>query len=662
MQDNAKQYKKAVQFYKDRKFAEAEKIFRQILTDNPHHADSLHMMGAIGYDVQRYDMAEELVRMAISEDGNIADFYLTLGNILIKQGKLEEALQSFHKTTQINPKHVGALLNVAKICLHQGSQFRNNNMFDAALHHLKRAVEIKPNEEIYSQIGYIYYQMGRYSEAIDISKECIKHFPRSFRAHDNIGACYDLINEFEEAYEYNLKAKALNPNDPSIYANMASTLKNLGRLDESIATIKKALELAPERAWTFSNLILTMFYTASVTPEELAKTSRQFGETLADSLIRNRPFKNERNASRKLRIGYLSPDFRNHAVHYFLSPIYLCDKENFEIFAYSKVEVEDQITAKIKKYFDHWRDIKHIGDDAAADLIEQDKIDILVDPAGHTAGNGLMIFARKPAPIQVTWLGFPASTGMKAMDYRITDAYAEPPGMTEQFNTETLWRLPDIFCAYSPRENSPAVIDHPPFEDNGHVTFGCFNNFTKVTNPVLETWAKILQNVPDSLLLLEIAGIQSDKIKKEVEERLKQHGLPMDRIILEPRKPENQYVLYNKIDIALDPFPANGGTTSMDTLWMGVPFVALAGRHFGSRMGVTLLTNAGLPELIAQNTDEYVSIATNLAKDKDRLRSMRHNLRDRVATSPLMNQEKFVRNMEDAYRQMWKKWVEAQGE
>jgi protein O-GlcNAc transferase len=227
-------------------------------------------------------------------------------------------------------------------------------------------------------------------------------------------------------------------------------------------------------------------------------------------------------------------------------------------------------------------------------------------------------------------------------------------------NTETLWRLPDIFAAYSPKETSPAVIDHPPFEDNGYITFGCFNNFTKVTDPVLQTWAKIMEAVPDSRLIIEIAGIQSKKIRGDVERRMIKHGLPLDRVILEPRKPENQYVLYSKIDIALDPFPAVGGTTSMDTLWMGVPFITLAGEHFGSRMGVSILSNVDLKELIAENTDQYIDIATIVAKDKNKLKQMRHNLRDRFAASPAMDKERFARNMDAAYRQMWKKWVEAQ--
>jgi protein O-GlcNAc transferase len=311
----------------------------------------------------------------------------------------------------------------------------------------------------------------------------------------------------------------------------------------------------------------------------------------------------------------------------------------------------------LKKEFDHWRDIRRLDDDAAADLIEADQIDILVDLAGHTGGNRLLVFARKPAPVQVTWLGYPGTTGMKAMDYRISDNFAEPVGMTENLNVETLWRLPQIFCCYQGHESNPAVIDHPPADDNGYITFGCFNNFIKVTDPVLETWARILARVPDSRLLLEIRGLDGPQFRSDVETRLQRLGLPLERVILEPRKKVNQFVLYNKIDIVLDPFPCVGGTNSMDAVWMGVPFVTLAGEHFASRMGVTVLTNAGMPELIAKNMDEYVAVAVGLALDRQRLRDLRHNLRQKVENSPLMDAPAFTRNMEAAYREMWRRWV-----
>lgn len=745
-------YKQAVHYYQSKNLANAEGILRQILTANPRHALSLHLLGIIGLDVQRYDFAEELVRAAIAEQDNNPNFHFTLGRILSRQEKKEEAIGQYKKVLRINPDNIDALNNMGtilfsmdkideaseifdRILIHNPADFNalsnsasidykkgNNqaaietyqkalklnpenpnlyhdialaleaqNKLPEALQYFLKAVEKKPDyieallnigniyrhtgrledalsyyakikkieKNEYASIGTaaIYIDQGRFEEALMEAEYADRNFEESFRLKNFLGTLYNKILKFEEALACYNRAIELDPTQPDLYANKATVLKNLGKLDEAIENLRMALKIAPDTQWIHSNLILTKLYASSVTPEELAATSRMFGENVADRHIRDRPFTNNRTEDRKLRIGYVSPDFRSHAVRYFLSPIYKHDGDHFELFGYSKVESEDEYTEMIKNHFDHWRDIRFMTNDAAADLIEQDQIDILVDLAGHTANNGLMIFARKPAPIQITWLGYTATTGMKAMDYRMTDIHAEPPGMTEHLNTETLWRLPDIFAAYSPHENSLPVIDRPPFEDNGYITFGCLNNFTKVTDPVIETWTKIMMQVPDSKLLLEISGIDNDKIKGEIEQRLLRYGLTKDRLILIPFKKSNQYVLYNKIDIALDPFPAVGGTTGMDTLWMGVPYITLAGKHFGSRMGVSILANAGLPELIAQDTDQYISLAVNIAKNPKKLRALRHGLRERFAASPAMDQSRFARNMEATYREMWRLWL-----
>jgi len=660
MADNTALLQQAAALYKAKDFAGAEQTLREILGDNPREAHALHMMGAIGLEVNRHEFAEELVRMAIAENPQEADFYVTLGAINSQQGKFDEALMAFQRAVDINPLHHRALVDLAGLSKDLGVRTRSKNLLSAALSFYTRALAIRADEEIYLNIAHLHHLNDNFTEAIAVGQACLKRYPNSYKALLGMASSHDIIQQYEESLEYCKRALIAEPNRYEIYGNMATTLKNLGRTDEAIAAQKKSLDFVPEKAWLYSNMLLTMVYASSVSPEELAETARQFGEKIADPLLRDRPFNNNKNTKRKLRIGYVSPDFRGHAVAFFLAPIYYADKEKFELFGYSKTQKEDLITEDIKKHFDHWRDIKYMQDDAIADFIEKDKIDILVDLAGHTGFNSLLVFARKPAPVQVSWLGYPATTGMKAMDYRITDPYAEPVGMTEHLNVEKLWRLPDIFCSYRAHPNSPAVIDHPPCEDNGYITFGCFNNFTKVTDEVLQIWAKIMDRVPNSRLLMEIVGIGNPKIKEDVVARFVKNGLPVDRVILEPRLITNQYILYNRIDIALDPFPCNGGTTSMDTLWMGVPFITLAGRHFVSRMGVTILSNAGLSELIAENLEEYISKAVNLANDPMRLRKLREGLRDKFAASPVMDQKKFVRNIEAAFREMWKKWVFAE--
>ena len=632
----------ALQHHQAGRLAEAEQLYRQILALDPHHTDSLHLLGVLAGQVGRYDFAVELIGQAIAVRGDDPLFHYNLANALRDQGKPDEAAAGYERALKFKPDLAEAHNNLGII-------FQSQGRLDDAAAHFTRALASKPDYvDVFGNLCAVLIDQEKFGHAEKLYKHMLSLKPDDAGILNDLGCALQYQQKFYEAQACLERALALKPDLADAYNNMGSTLKAQGKLDEAIALYRKALALRPS-GLIYSNILMAMIYAASIPPQELAATAREFGERIADPLRRQRPFVRDKDPERKLRIGYVSPDFRNHVVNYFFEPLLkLHDRQQFEVFAYYNAPLEDDVTARLKQEFDHWRNIKPLSDDAAADLIEADTIDILIDLAGHTTKNRLLVFARKPAPVQVTWLGFPATTGMDAMDYRITDSYAEPPGMTEHLNTEALWRLPGIFCCYQAHENSPDVVDNPPFEDNGYITFGCFNNFAKVTDPVLETWARILAQVPGSRLLLEISGIDNPEFCASAEVRLQRLGLPLDRVILEPRKRSNQFVLYNRIDIALDPFPCNGGTTSMDTMWMGAPFITLAGEHFVSRMGVTILTNAGMPELIAKNRDEYVSLAVNLALDKDRLRSLRQNLRQKVAASPLMNQPAFARNMEAA--------------
>jgi predicted O-linked N-acetylglucosamine transferase (SPINDLY family) len=397
-------------------------------------------------------------------------------------------------------------------------------------------------------------------------------------------------------------------------------------------------------------------YSEDASPLEQLADAQSFGRYFADPLLRRRPFPNVLDVARKLRIGFVSGDFFEHAVNHFFEPVIKnFDAERFETFAYSNTIKEDAVTERLKPLFTHWRSILGISDDAAADLIEADQIDILVDLSGHTAGNRLLVFARKPAPIQVSWIGYPGTTGMAAIDYRLTDHVTEPEGLTEHLNTEILWRLPRMAACYQPSALTIPVMNHPPSDDNGYVTFGCINRFAKVTDSVLAVWAQILARVPTARLLLEVGDIENPEFRAETEARFERLGLPLDRVILEPRRAA--YMLFHRMDVALDPFPFNGVTTSMDTLWMGVPFVALAGTHLISRLGSAILTTAGLPELVAQTPDEYVEVAARLARDADWLRTVRHDLRDRLTRSPLMDHKGLADEVGVAFRGMWTGWV-----
>jgi protein O-GlcNAc transferase len=380
---------------------------------------------------------------------------------------------------------------------------------------------------------------------------------------------------------------------------------------------------------------------------------RQHAEPLAQLIA---PHANDPNPDRRLRIGYISPDFRDHPVGRFMLPLLKShDHREFEIFCYGDGAAPDEMTAKLQTCADIWR---HTAGQTHADLIRQDRIDILVDLAGHTLNNRLLVFAQKPSPVQITYLGYPGTTGLAAMDYRLTDVNADPPGETESFCTEELIRLPRTAWCFSALDENPAIAD-PPAVRAGHVTFGSFNNLAKLNPPLLQLWAKILQSIPNSRLLLKAKALNSKSVQDRLRESASTAGIPADRLDLCGwLSPVDHLARYSRIDIALDTYPYHGTTTTCEALWMGVPVITLAGSVHLSRVGVSLLSNAGLPELIAQSPEDYVSIATELAGDLPRLADLRRTLRQRMETSPLMDAAQFARDVESAYRAVWRRWCQ----
>jgi predicted O-linked N-acetylglucosamine transferase (SPINDLY family) len=358
-----------------------------------------------------------------------------------------------------------------------------------------------------------------------------------------------------------------------------------------------------------------------------------------------------------LRIGYVSADFRRHSVGHFLLPLLEHHDRQFgEVFCYCNLHVRDDFTERMKRNCGHWRNIFGLSDQEAASLVRSDAIDVLVDLSGHTAGNRLKLFALKPAPVQVTYLGYPNTTGMTALDYRLTDALADPPGMNDELNVEKLWRLPGCAWCYDPAEKGPDIQPR----ENGPITFGCFNAFAKINELLVAIWAKLLERVPGSRLLVKSAGAGAVSAKGRLLEQFAKHGITGERIELLGWIADSMghLNLYGRVDVALDCYPYHGTTTTCEALWMGVPVVSLAGRTHVSRVGVSLLGNVGVPELIAQTPPQYVQIATELGGDLPRLRELRRTLRGRMKQSPLMDAPRFARNIESAYRQMWRNWCQ----
>lgn len=635
----------------------AQSSYRQALAMKADYFEAYFNLGCVLQAQNQLETAAHNYRCAIALKADCAEAHSGLGNVLNAQGELDAAVECYARALLLKPDFAAVHGNL-------GTTLQAQGKLEAAMSSYQKALSLTPdNAVLYSNLGNVLQMLDKFDNAIEHYQYALSINPKDAEVCSNMGRAFYEQNKLDMAFNCFQQALLINPNRVETHNLLGNTLKQQGKPDESRQYFERAIELDPGYAIAHNSLLLTLQYSSAIGLQELHDLHLRYGAQFEPELASLRyTHENLRDPGKRLKIGYVSPDLREHAVAYFMEPVLARhDKSRFEVYCYASHGVHDAVSARIQATAEHWIPCLGLSDAQLAQRIHADGIDILIDLAGHTAGNRLLAFARKPAPVQVTFLGYPGTTGLSAMDYRITDVHAEPPGMTEQWNVEQLWRLPEVFCCYGPHPQSPAVIDHPPFEDNGYVTFGCFNNYAKVTDPVIALWARILEQVPTARLMLEIRGLDNAQFKAQVQARFAALGIAGERLLLIPQEKKNQFVLYNRIDIALDPFPCNGGTTSFDTLWMGVPFVTLAGSHFTSRMGVSILRNGGLEQLVAGSAEDYVMIASNLAQDRDELKRLRQNLRARIQASPLMDMARFTTHLEQAYRQMWQLWCEPSG-
>ena len=512
------------------------------------------------------------------------------------------------------------------------------------------------NAEALFFTGVLRHQESRYQEALDFMLRGIAKLPGVANLHYNLGKLYDDLERYPEAIVEYRRAIEINPNHILAHNNLGLALREIGQFDLAIESLTRAVVLQPTTQKLVQNLVSTLNYAPDMQPTDIFIAHKHFGQQFERPIARfARRAGENKNSARPLRIGYVSPDFRQHSVAHFIEPVLAAhDKKKFEVFCYYNDTVSDDTTLRIQSLVPHWRVIAELSDHIAARKVQEDQIDILVDLAGHTNRNSLMMFARKPAPVQVTWLGYPNTTGFSCMDYRITDALCDPVGMTDSLHTEKLIRLPDCFSCFTPPAQSP-TIGALPARNGGEIMFGSFNYFIKMNEQVIETWARILARVANSRLTLKYRSLNSESVQTVVRAAFAKHGVTRERLVLlgNDASQLDHLARYNSIDIALDPFPYNGTTTTCDALWMGVPVIALAGRTHVARVGVSQLTNIGLSELIAADVDSYVDIAVALANDLPRLTQLRGSLRERMKSSPLMDAPRFTSNLERAFHEMW---------
>ena len=466
------------------------------------------------------------------------------------------------------------------------------------------------------------------------------------------------VRDLGFAIEYFERSIEARPRDAVFHNNLGSMLVQAGRTEEAAAFFRKALEIDPNLNAAHVNLIFVMLFLENARPEEVFAEHVAWAKIHADPLLAQaKPHGNSRGPERRLRIGYVSADFRQHALTYFIEPALVQhDSAAFELFCYHSGRVVDDVTRRLTQHADHGHEIIDLDDERVVELIRGDGIDILVDLSGHLRDNRLLVFARKPAPVQLTYLAYPNTNGMNAMDYRITDAVCDPPGATERYYRETLMRLPRCMWCYQPRDDMP-VVSPSPARQNGRVTFASMNGASKVTERMLSLWGRILGEVPDSRIVLTTVPEQG---RARIRDALTQAGIAEARISMYDRLPTKDFwALYAGIDILLDTFPMNGGTTTCEALWLGVPVVTRSGDIFQSRAGLSILGAMGLDELIAGSDEEYVRIAVELARDGARLAAWRAGLRERMRASQLTDGRDYARALEAVYRGIWRTWCSA---
>ncbi len=629
-------------------FAEMESCSRKAIRITPDYAEAHNNLGVALEAQGRLDEAIASYRHAVRAMPDYLNAHFNLGNALAAVGRPDQAAESYRRALQLNPDD-------AEIHNALGIALAAQGKTPDALMSFERALHIAPRyAAVYNNAGRAFMDTGQLDKAVASFEQASRLQPAA-HTYDNLGLAYAKSNRFDRAIENYERAVELKPDFADAHNHLAGAFLNQGSVDKAIESFRHAMGIEPDHV-AAQNLLLSLNYSGT-DPMAIFREHVTWGERRILAHRSTASFANIPDPSRRLRIGYVSPDFRQHSVAFFFEAILAShDPDNVETLCYANVERPDCVTDRLRRIACHWRDIRRVADGEAAEMIRSDGIDILVDLAGHTSQNRLAVFALKPAPVQVTYLGYPNTTGLRAIDYRLTDTVADPPGQ-EAVHTEELVHLPRGFLCYAPPEAAPAISPLPAAE-RGCVTYGSFNHLAKMTHEVIRVWAGILQRAAGARLVLKNRSFQDSSVRDRYKALFAQEGITAERIDLLGFVPSStdHLGLYHRIDIALDTFPYNGTTTTCEALWMGVPVITIAGNRHAGRVGASLLTRVGLTDLIADTQDEYVDVAVRLAHDVERLAALRTGLRGQLARSPVCDGKAFAEQLEEAYRNMWGRW------
>ncbi|MDD2702129.1 MAG: tetratricopeptide repeat protein, partial [Sideroxydans sp.] len=631
---------------------EAEAGYRDALQVRPDYAEAFVNRGLVLSKLSRPTEAEASYKSALEINPNDTDAYLNLGNLMLEMERPAEAEAGYRHALRIRPDHPEANLNLGR------TLFMSGRSSEAGVH-IWRALESRPDyAEAYCSLGELLIAGSKLQEAEESLRHAIRIKPDLAAAHSMLGVALKDSGRLAEAEASSRHALALKPDDATMLCGLANVLQEQGRLDDAEALFRKALQRQPANAMIHNNLLFCITLSDKIDASTLFADHLRFAEQFERGQKPLwRPHDNSRIPDRPLQVGIVSGDFRNHAIANFIQPVlvHLTNHPQLSLHAYANYPADDATTRNLRDLFAHWHPVNALNDDELAAKIRADGIDILIDLSGHTGYNRLLTFARKPAPVQISWMGYPATTGLTAMDYYLSDRFLLPEGRFDEQFTEKIVRLP-ANAPFLPFEASPPVNALPALT-NGHVTFGSFNRLNKINRQSVAMWSELLRALPESRMLL--AGMPKDGKYDALTEWFAQEGIPRQRLDFHPRGAMETYVaLHHHVDICLDTYPYNGGTTTLHALWMGVPTLSQAGLTAAGRTGAMILSHAGLEKFIAKDAPDFIRKGIAYARDLDELSRIRAEGRERFANSALGQPAVIAAGLERALRQMWQRWCE----
>ena len=672
----------AVEHHRSGRLSQAEAIYQEILRVDPGNADALHLSGCIAHQCGSTELAIQRIRRAIAAKPFEPSYHNSLGIALQDQGRADEAIGAYRQALLLKVDHAEAHNNLGILLHSQGrvheatqsyqqaivakpdyAEAHNNlgvalqaqGKLDEATKAYRQALAIKPDyAQAHNNVAVALQSLGRMDDANLACRQAIALSPEYADAHYNLGNVLRAQGRLNEALGSYGHALRIRPDYAKAHNNLGNTLRDLGRLNEAAASYRQALASKPDYAEAFSNLLFCLTHDEHLTPEDCAAEHFAFARRFEDPLREHwRAHSNDRSAQRRLRVGFVSGDLRKHAVAHFIEPLWAAlAPEAIELWAYAAHPLEDAVTARLRQRVPHWRRVAGLSDDELAETIRTDGIDILIDLSGHTAHNRLLTFARKPAPVQATWIGYPGTTGLTAIDYVICDRFTAPEGAYERYYSEHFARLPSS-GPFRPGE-APEVNALPALS-NGFVTFASFNRPGKLGEKVVEAWSLVLRALPDARLLL--GDVSDEALAQDLTARFGRHGIAPERIRFQPAVPIDAYLaLHHGVDILLDTWPYAGGTTTNHALWMGVPVVTMRGPSRAHCQGAGVMGRMQLEDWIADDVAGFVRIAVEKARDIEALAALRQGMRERWTNSPWRQSRALASGLEAALREMWRRW------